>query len=64
MSHVVQKTQQYHLMHLVRNTLGGDTLYVVFDFKQFKSFFQKDFGKELMPTMAKKVCCGLVQQHI
>ena len=34
MAHVVQKTQQHHLMHLVRNTLGGDTLYVVFDFKQ------------------------------
>ena len=28
-------------MHLVRNTIGGDTLYVVFDFKQ--KFISKGF---------------------
>ena len=33
MAHVVKNVQQHHLMNLERNSLGGDTMYVVFDFK-------------------------------
>ena len=41
MAHVVQDVQQHYLMHLVRKSLGGDTMYVIFDFKQ--KFLSKGF---------------------
>ena len=41
MAHVVQNVLQHHLMNLERNSLGGDTMYVVFDFKQ--KFHSKRF---------------------
>ena len=41
MAHVVQDVQQHYLMHLVRKSLGGDTMYVTFDFKQ--KFLSKGF---------------------
>ena len=41
MAYVVQNVQQHHLMNLERNSLGGDTMNVVFDFKQ--KFLSKRF---------------------
>ena len=58
MAHVVQDVQQHYLMHLVRKSLGGDTMYVTFDFKQK----QRGLEKEVMLTMVKKAYCGLEQQ--
>ena len=44
--------QQHHHMHLVRNSHGGDIMYVVFDFKQ--KFLSKGFCEEEMPNIAKR----------